>query len=443
MRVTANQLVNQLRDAGHEAVFAGGCVRDMLLGKEPKDYDIATSARPEQVMKLFPGSHAVGAHFGVIVVPRNGMMFEVATFRRDGDYSDGRRPDSVVFTSAEEDAKRRDFTVNGLFFDPIKSEVLDYVGGRADLEAKVLRAIGEPRLRFREDRLRLMRAVRFATVLEFPIEAGTWEALRELAAEVVSVSAERIRDELNKIFLDRNRVRGFDLLVESGLMQAVLPEIMKLQGCEQPPQFHPEGDVFVHTRKMLELLNENVSAPLVWSVLLHDISKPDTFTVDDAGRIRFNGHDRLGAIKAGKILRRLKFPNQVIDPTVEAVANHMGFKDVPHMRESTLKRFMARPYFEDELELHRVDCLSSNGMLDNYQLLQEKRVAFEAEKKPLIPPPLVNGHDLLAMGVPPGRKIGEWLTEVQTLQLEGVLNEREAALAWLGERLKAESQGEG
>ncbi|TLD70618.1 CCA tRNA nucleotidyltransferase [Phragmitibacter flavus] len=438
MREIATSLVKQLRAAGHEAVFAGGCVRDMLLDKEPKDFDIATSARPEQVMGLFPGSHAVGAHFGVIVVHRDGENFEVATFRQDGDYSDGRRPDSVVFTSAEEDAKRRDFTVNGLFYDPLKDEVLDFVGGRVDLEARVLRAIGDARSRFQEDRLRLLRAVRFATVLGFPVETGTWEALKELAGEVVSVSAERIRDELNKIFLDRNRVRGFDLLVESGLMKAVMPEVMELQGCEQPPQFHPEGDVFVHTRKMLELLGDEVSLPLVWSVLLHDISKPETFTVDETGRIRFNGHDRLGAIKAGKILRRLKFPNQVVDPTVEAVANHMGFKDVPHMRESTLKRFMARPYFEDELELHRVDCLSSNGMLDNYELLKEKRAGYEAETKPLIPPPLVTGHDLLAMGVVPGPRIGELLLGVQTLQLEGVLNDRESALIWLSERMKDE-----
>lgn len=431
MKQTATRLVKDLRKAGYEAVFAGGCVRDMLLGKEPKDYDIATNATPQQVLKLFPGSHAVGAHFGVVVVVRGDMQFEVATFRRDGDYSDGRRPDEVVFTSAEEDAKRRDFTVNGLFYDPVEGEVRDYVNGEADLRAGILRAIGDARARFQEDRLRLLRAVRFATSLEFQIEASTWQAVKELSGMVKTVSAERIRDELNRILLHKNRVRGFDLLVESGLMQQVLPEVMRLQGCEQPPQFHPEGDVFVHTRRMLELLGEEVSLSLVWSVLLHDIAKPDTFAVDDTGRIRFNGHDRIGAIKAGKILRRLRFPNQVIDQTVEAVANHMGFKDVTKMRESTLKRFMARQGFDEELELHRVDCMSSNGLLDNYEFLIRKQEEYAKEEKPLIPPPLIKGHDVLALGVPPGPQIGKLLRSVQTLQLEGALQDREQALQWL------------
>lgn len=431
MKEIATGLVKELRAAGYEAVFAGGCVRDVLLGKEPKDYDIATSAKPGEVLGLFPGSHAVGAHFGVVVVNRGGWMFEVATFRKDGGYSDGRHPDLVVFSSAEEDAKRRDFTVNGLFLDPLSGEVKDFVGGREDLEVGLLRAIGEARERFQEDRLRLLRAVRLATTLGFEIEEGTWLAVKEMAGEVLSVSQERIREELNKIFLHKERVRGFDLLVESGLMEKVLPEVMDLQGCEQPPQFHPEGDVFVHTRRMLELLGEEVSLSLVWSVLLHDIAKPDTFTVDETGRIRFNGHDRKGAVKAGKILRRLRFPNQVIDQTVEAVANHMTFKDVTKMRESTLKRFMARAGFDEELELHRVDCTSSNGLLDNYEFLIEKREFYEAEQKPLIPPPLINGHDVMQLGVEAGRRVGEILRQVQTLQLEGVLVEREQALEWL------------
>lgn len=431
MLAAATDIVRILVEAGHEAVFAGGCVRDMLRGVQPKDYDIATSARPEEVRRLFPHSIAVGAHFGVIIVWRREMQFEVATFRRDGAYTDGRRPDSVEFTDAMEDAKRRDFTINGLFYDPLKHEVLDYVRGRVDLEAGVLRAIGHAASRFREDHLRLLRAVRFATVLGFEIEAETWAAMADLAPQISSVSAERIREELVKIFLHRNRLRGFDLLVESGLMRAVLPEILVLQGCEQPPQWHPEGDVFKHTRIMLGLLPEEVSLPLVLSVLFHDIAKPATFAVDETGRIRFNGHDKLGAEMTGDILRRLKFPNDVINPTVEAVANHMMFKDVQKMRVSKLKRFMARSTFEDEMELHRVDCQSSNGLTDNYDYLKVKSAEFAAEEKPLLPRPLINGHEVMAMGVPPGPRVGEILRLVQDLQLEGTLSTSEEARDWV------------
>ncbi len=431
MRNAAVKVVRTLVKAGHEAVFAGGCVRDMLRGVTPKDYDVATSARPEQVQALFPHSIPVGAHFGVIIVRMGPHQIEVATFRRDGSYSDGRRPDSVEFTSAVEDAQRRDFTVNGIFFDPIAEEVLDYVGGRADLERRVLRAIGEARLRFREDHLRLLRAVRFATMLGFEIEAETWAAMQELAPEVATVSAERIREELVRIFLHPARVRGFDLLVDSGLMKAVLPEILALQGCEQPPQWHPEGDVFKHTRIMLALLPENVSLPLVLSVLFHDIAKPATFAVDETGRIRFNGHDKLGAEMTEEILRRLKFPNDVIHPTVEAVANHMTFKDVQKMRVSKLKRLMAKPTYEDEMELHRVDCMSSNGLTDNYEFLRAKEAEFAAEHKPLLPKPLITGHEIMAMGMPAGPRVGEILRTVQDLQLEGTLNTPEEALAWV------------
>jgi len=431
MLATATSIVERLVEAGHVAVFAGGCVRDALLGRPPKDYDVATSALPDEVRRLFPGSHAVGAHFGVILVHKNGHNIEVATFRRDGSYSDGRRPDNVIFTSAEEDAARRDFTVNGLFQNPLTSEVLDYVGGRADLDKGVLRAIGDAHARFSEDHLRLLRAVRFATVLGFELERETWMAVCELAPKVAGVSAERIRDELVKIFMHANRVRGFDLLVESGLMEAVLPEILVLKRCEQPPQFHPEGDVFVHTRIMLGLLPEEVSLPLVLSVLFHDIAKPATYTVDETGRIRFNGHDTLGAEMTGDILRRLKLPNDVIDPTVEAVANHMTFKDVQKMRVAKLKRFMARPTFEDEMELHRVDCMSSNGLKDNYEFVRERQKEFATEQVPLIPKPLVNGHDVMALGVPAGPQIRELLTQVQNAQLEGGLATREEALEWL------------
>lgn len=428
---SATSIVRKLVEHGYQAVFAGGCVRDMLREVAPKDYDIATSATPDEVLHLFPHSHAVGAAFGVIVVHRDGHHFEIATFRRDGGYSDGRRPDSVEFTSAEEDAKRRDFTVNGLFFDPLKKEVLDYVGGREDLDRQILRAIGDPRARFAEDHLRLLRAVRFSTVLGFPIEPETWAAVCELSPTIRSVSAERIREELVKIFLHPNRVRGFDLLVESGLMKEVLPEILVLKGCEQPPQWHPEGDVFTHTRIMLDLLPEQVSLPLVLSVLFHDIAKPATFTVDDTGRIRFNGHDTLGATMTEGILRRLKFPNDVIEPTVVAVENHMTFKDVQKMRVSKLKRFIARPTFEDEMELHRVDCMSSNGLVDNYQYIRTKQAEFAAEPQPLIPETLVSGRDLIEMGHSPGPRFRDLLTAVQNLQLEGTLTTREQALDWL------------
>lgn len=431
MRESATRVVQTLIKAGHQAVFAGGCVRDALLGKEPKDYDIATDARPGDVQKLFPRSVAVGAHFGVIIVREGGHQFDVATFRRDGSYKDGRRPESVEFTSAEEDAKRRDFTVNGIFYDPIEDTYLDYVGGRDDLAARRLCAIGDAAARFHEDHLRLLRAVRFATVLGFEIEANTWRAICEQSEEIKMISPERVREELVKIFLHPQRVRGFDLLVESGLMEAVLPEILVLKGCEQPPQFHPEGDVFVHTRIMLELLPEEVSLPLVLAVLFHDIAKPATFQVDETGRIRFNTHDKVGAEMTGEILRRLKFSNHVIDPTVEAVANHMVFKDVQKMRVSKLKRFMARPTFEDEMELHRVDCTSSHGMLDNYAFLRAKQEEFAAETEPLIPKPLINGHELMARGIAPGPKLGELLIAIQNLQLEGALHTQEEAVAWL------------
>ncbi len=432
---SATAIIQTLRHAGHEAVFAGGCVRDMLLGKEPKDYDIATSARPEDIQRLFPGSQDVGAHFGVIIVRKNGNAFEVATFRQDGTYHDGRRPESVTFTNAEEDAKRRDFTVNGLFYDPVATKILDYVGGQEDLQRQLLKAIGTPQERFQEDHLRLMRAVRFATVLDFQIEERTWQAVCELSHLISHVSVERVRDEFVRTMMSPNRVRGFDLLVESGLMTHVLPEILNLMGCEQPPQFHPEGDVFTHTRIMLGLLAPDASLPLILSVLLHDIAKPATFTRDETGRIRFNGHDKLGADMSGDIMRRLKFPNTVIDQTVEAVANHMAFKDVQQMRASTLKRFMARPHFDDEMELHRVDCSSSNGLLDNYEFVQTKAAEFALQEEPLIPAPLVTGRDLIGLGLTPGPRFRELLTAVQTQQLEGSLTSRDAAISWLQTQL--------
>jgi poly(A) polymerase len=430
MRAAAIQIIQKLTTAGHTALLAGGCVRDMLLGREPKDYDVATSARPEQVVKLFPGSKTVGAHFGVVVVRAGEHDFvEVATFRSDGSYSDGRRPDSVTYSTPEMDAERRDFTVNGLFFDPLADKVIDHVGGQNDLKMGLLRAIGVPARRFEEDRLRLMRAVRFATVLGFDIEHATWESVCGLADKISTVSIERIREEFIVIMLHENRVRGFDLLVNSGLMAHILPEILVLQGCEQPPQFHPEGDVFVHTRLMLSLLPPKVSLPLVMSVLLHDIAKPATQTRDaDTGRIRFNGHDKLGAEMTGTIMRRMKFPNDVIEPTVVAVEHHMTFMEVKKMRTATLKRMLSRPTMDDELALHRVDCLGSNGKLDNYEYMLAKREEFA--NAPLVPPRLVNGADLMRLGWPAGPELGRVLNDIQTLQLEGQLTTKELAIAW-------------
>lgn len=436
MRVHAEEVVRRLREHGHEAVFAGGCVRDLLRGVEPHDYDIATSALPAAVMSLFPHSLAVGAHFGVVIVRAGGHSFEVATFREDGDYGDGRHPDSVRFTTAVEDAQRRDFTINGLFLDPVQGRVLDYVGGQADLSARVIRAIGDPQARFCEDRLRLMRAVRFATVLDFEIEEKTWQAVKAEAPRLPLIATERIRDEFVKTLLHPNRLRGFDLLCDSGLMAGIMPEILQLKGCDQPPQYHPEGDVFVHTRLMLSLLPVDISVPLLLAVLLHDIAKPATRSWDEAAqRIRFNGHDRLGAEMAEDILRRLRFPNEVVTRATVMVAYHMAFINVQQLRPAKLKRFMARETFADELQLHRVDCLGSHGMLDNLEFLQAKAEEFSHE--PLIPPRLVDGYDLMQLGVPQGPAMRGWLEEIQTRQLEGVLRTKEEALEWVREQTAA------
>lgn len=429
MEKTAREIVAQLRERGHIAYFAGGCVRDIVRGQTPKDFDIATDAKPEAVQQIFSRTYAVGAHFGVIVVVENGFQFEVATFRSDDVYVDGRRPSAVRFSSPEEDAKRRDFTINGMFYDPVTEEVIDFVGGRVDLEAQLVRAIGDPAQRFKEDRLRMLRAVRFATVLDYKIDNQTWDALAANGHAITEISKERIREELVRIFISPNRVRGWDLLDESGLMRAIIPEMEAMKGCAQPEQFHPEGDVFQHTRLMLQLLPEKVSVPLVFSVLLHDVAKPRTANVDLTGRIRFNAHDRIGAEMSEAIMERLRFSRAEIDATVEMVRQHMVFKDVPRMRVAKLKRFMARPTFEEELELHRVDCESSHGMLDNYEFLLRKREEFANE--PIIPPPLVRGEDLIALGLKPGPKFGEILEAVETRQLEGTLKDRDEALVWV------------
>ncbi|MFV0416388.1 MAG: CCA tRNA nucleotidyltransferase, partial [Chthoniobacterales bacterium] len=390
-----------------------------------------TDATPGQVTSLFKKTIQVGAHFGVVVVVENNIEYEVATFRSDGDYTDGRRPESVTFTDARGDALRRDFTINGLFLQPETGEILDFVNGKKDLEKKLIRAIGNPAERFQEDKLRLLRAIRFATTLGFDIEKNTWTALRKLAPEIHAVSPERIRDELIKIFLSPARVRGFDLLDRSGLLEILLPEVAALKGCEQPPEFHPEGDVFVHTRLMLTLLHDTVSLPLVLGVLLHDIGKVPTQSVDPTGRIRFNGHEGESAKMGFDILKRLRFSNAVIEPTLTLVRYHMAFKDVQQMRTAKLKRFLARETMPDEMELHRVDCLGSHGLIDNLDFLESKIEEFANE--PLVPPPLVTGHDLIELGLRPGPLFKEILTNVETAQLEKEVTDRESALQLLGQ----------
>jgi poly(A) polymerase len=426
----AAAIVRKLQQHGYVAYFAGGCVRDALLSIPPKDIDIATSANPEQVQDLFQRTVPVGIQFGVVRVLIDEMDFEVATFRSDGVYLDGRRPADVRFSTPKEDAMRRDFTINGMFYDPGSDHLIDYVNGREDLSRKLLRAIGQASQRFAEDRLRMLRAVRLTATLGFEIEAETWSAIKKEAQEIAIVSSERIREELLKIMVNPHRLRGFDLLDKSGLLAVILPEVEALKGCDQPEQFHPEGDVFVHTRLMLGLLAPDASAEQVLAVLLHDIGKPPTRSFDQVDqRIRFNGHDRVGAEMAEKVMTRLRFPRQEIDLVVEAVRNHMIFKDVRQMRPAKLRRFMARPHFAIELELHRIDCAGSHGDLNNYQFLLNK--ASEFSQEPLIPPRLVRGDDLISMGLSPGPRIGQLLEAIQTAQLEGEVKTRTEAIELL------------
>jgi putative nucleotidyltransferase with HDIG domain len=437
LRESATRIALRLSEAGHEAYFAGGCVRDALMGRKPKDYDIATSARPEEVLALFPKADEIGAHFGVILVKADGTHFEIATFRSDGAYEDGRHPESVTFTTPEIDAQRRDFTINGLFENPVTGEIIDYVNGRADLEAGIIRAIGNPVERFDEDALRLMRAVRFATSTGFNIDPATWESIQSQAHLLKQISTERIREEFSRTLTNPQRRRGLELLVDSGLMEQFLPEFLPTRGCEQPPQFHPEGDVYVHTCIMLELLPPDASLELCLGVLFHDIGKPPTATYDEeADRIRFNGHDRVGAEMAEEILRRLRYSNATIEAVVALVYHHMQFMHVQQMRIAKLKRFMARPTFLDEIELHRVDCTSSHGMLDNIEFLDAKTAEFAAE--PLIPSPLITGRHLISLGFSPGPKFSEILEYIQTEQLEGRLTSKDEALAAVHEKFSSD-----
>jgi poly(A) polymerase len=428
-RQLAEQICATLRRQGHQAFFVGGCVRDLELGREPADYDVCTDARPERVQELFPRSLAVGAKFGVILVVEEEVQVEVATFRSDIGYSDGRHPDHVVYSDTpQEDVRRRDFTINGLLMDPATGEVLDYVGGRADLRAGIVRAIGDPRVRFAEDKLRMMRAVRFAARFGFQIEPETMAAARSLAAQITQVSAERIRDELTKLLTEGAARRGFELLDETGLLAVVLPDIARMKGVEQPPQYHPEGDVWIHTRMLLEKLQPNCSPTLAWGVLLHDVGKPPTFTpaAGPGTRIRFDGHAEVGTCMAEHICRALRFSNEDTEQIEALVANHMRFKDVPQMRPATLKRFVRLPHFEEHIELNRLDCLASHGNLETYTFVQRFLVETPPEK--VYPPKLVTGDDLKSMGLVPGPRFREILLAVEEAQLEGRLLDRESAL---------------
>jgi len=440
-RELADNIARTLRDAGHQAYFVGGCVRDLELGREPAYYDVSTDARPERVQELFPDSLAIGAQFGVILVTEDGAEVEVATFRSDIGYSDGRHPDRVVYTdSAKEDVLRRDFTINGLLLDSRTNEVLDYVNGRADLGAHIIRAIGEPERRFREDKLRLVRAVRFAARFNFAIEPETAAAIRRLAPEILVVSAERLRDELTKILTEGAARRGFELLDELGLLSHVLPEISRMKGVEQPPQFHPEGDVWIHTLLMLEMLPAGASPTLAWGTLLHDVGKPPTFAppTGPEGRIRFDGHVEVGTKMAEDICRRLRFSNDDTEQIAALVANHLRFKDVPQMKQSTLKRFLRLPRFEEHLELHRLDCLSSHRNLENYDFVQR----FLAETPPaeVRPARLISGDDLIGLGLRPGPDFKEILRNIEDGQLDGRIRTRDEALAVVRQALAHKSR---
>ena len=425
----ARAVIAKLRGAGHQAYLVGGSVRDLLLGAKPKDFDVSTDARPGRIMELFPQSGQVGAHFGVVQVRDAGSQVEVATFRSDHEYNDGRRPASVHFESdPREDVLRRDFTINGLMMEAATGKVLDYVGGRADLESRVVRAIGDPDARFREDHLRLLRAIRFAARLGFEIDSATFEAVRRHHALILNVSAERVRDELERILIEGGARRGFELLDASGMLADLLPEVAAMKGVGQPPEFHPEGDVWAHTLLLLDNLDHPTPA-LAWGALLHDVGKPPTFRV--AERIRFDGHVEEGVRLAHGILTRLRFSRDNMERVEALIANHMRFIDAHRMKESTLKRFLRMPDFSEHLELHRLDCMASNGNLENYELVQRKLEELPEEQ--LKPAPLVTGADLIAEGYEPGPRFGEMLAAVEDAQLEGRVGSRDEAMAMVRE----------
>jgi len=441
----AAEIVSTLRQQGHQAYLAGGCVRDLLLSRQPADYDVATDATPQQVMQIFPQTYAVGEQFGVVLVPqseasgaagvasrpseRSERVVEVATFRSDAGYSDGRHPDEVRFTKdPREDVQRRDFTINGMMLDPTTNEVLDFVGGRDDLKAGIIRAIGDPERRFTEDKLRMLRAVRFAARFDYKIDPATRAAIQRLAPKIHQVSCERAREELTKMLTEGQARRAFEVLDTSGLLREVLPEIAAMKGVEQPPQYHPEGDVFVHTLLLLEKLPAGASKTLAWGALLHDVGKPPTFRIAP-DRIRFDGHVEVGVKMAAEILRRLRFSNHETDLILALVDNHMRFGAVQRMKQSTLKKFLRLPAFEEHLELHRIDCLSSHGQLDAYEYTQEQLRSLPPEA--IRPAPLITGRDLIEAGYEPGPRFKQVLTAVEDAQLEGRLTSREGAMEYV------------
>ncbi len=435
LRDNAAKIVSRLQAAGFTAYWVGGCVRDSLLGREPKDYDIATSATPDQVEKVFERTIAVGRKFGVIIVLLEGHEFQVATFRAEGDYKDNRHPEKVSFSNAQADASRRDFTVNGLFFDPLQNKLHDWVGGEADLRAKLLRTIGAPEERFAEDHLRMLRAVRFAAQLDFQIEAGTFAALQANAPKILTVSAERIREELMKLFRPPHAARGLDLLRDSGLLEQVLSEIAATIHCQQSPDYHPEGSVYNHIRLMLSELPPDASAELPWTALLHDVAKPVTATTDrHTGAIHFYGHEKVGAEMAAAILHRLKFSRQETDDIVATVLHHMQFKDVKGMKKSTVRRMLMRETFPLELALHRLDCLGSHRRLDHYDFMVEQ--GKELAEQPHVHPPLLTGDDLQALGIKPGPAMGQLLAEIREKQLQDELKTADEAREWVKSRLR-------
>ncbi len=427
LRKKARQIVERLTEAGHQALFAGGCVRDTLRGDDPHDVDIATDATPDEVQALFEQTIAVGSKFGVIIVVLGDHQFEVATFRTETGYSDGRHPDEVEFADAQADAERRDFTINGLFYDPLADEVIDYVGGEADIQAGVVRAIGDPHARFAEDALRLMRAVRFAARFGYQLEDGTRAALDAHAADITRVSAERIRDELLRILAGPHRGQALELLRATGLLHEVLPEVEAMHGCPQPPEFHPEGDVFTHTRIALDALGDEPAPELAFAVLLHDVGKPPTRTQAEGDRIRFNLHQEVGVELTRDICERLRFSAAQTGQIIELVHEHMKFAAVTQMRESTLKRFLRNPHIEALLELHRVDCVASHGDLTNYQFCTQKLESLGEEE--MRPPRLLTGDDLLDLGYTPGPIFGTILHRIEDAQLEGQVATRHEALA--------------
>lgn len=428
-RAAAERICRILREAGHRALLAGGCVRDLLLGEPPKDFDVATSARPEQVMALFEKTLPVGAPFGVVLVVEPEGPIEVATFRSDGPYLDGRHPSAVEFRGEREDAARRDFSINALFYDPATEQVVDYVNGEADLAARIVRTVGDPEVRFSEDHLRLLRAVRFAARLDFEIEPRTFECIRKMAHLIVKTSAERIRDELIKMLTEGGARRAFELMDDTGLLEYVLPEVARMKGVPQPPEYHPEGDVFHHTLLLLEHLR-NPSPTLALGALLHDVGKPVTAT--QADRIRFNNHDKVGAEIAEAVCRRLRLSNEQTERVTWLVNQHMRVAHAPQMRESKLKRLIREEGFEELLELARLDCLASYADLSTVEWIERYRSQLKPEA--IRPRPLLTGHDLIAMGYAPGPLFREILRVVEDAQLEGAISAKEEAEALVRSR---------